>query len=531
MTMPGPESDSLWESGAVNDYHAPARTAVSRVRIGYPRLTQINSTNTDLATARAALTGLDATKLPTYGNDCSPISPDTDDAFADVKRALAYRPSTGLSLISGARFASYLRSNSETRVADGSVIFNVVDQAFAPDPAVPARTRPGLSYLRLGKPEAQLLDAGNQPLPRPADQLMDQKYGSGIGLYSDGGLRAWARQPIALRSDDGISIDGAKIRINGSFFGLTSYGPSTSVTYEIDDENDINQINAGLASDQTVKRKIINMNMLRRTPIGWYRQIFDRGKTLTYTTANKGDFTTSAQYALNVGAKFEHTLSVGLSTEFSGKISASKSFLIDIGTGGAVFKHPFGTWIKDMSYEVQADTSIVIGLTGVDSVAIETPMKVYSGVLHAAIAIQMVAFLAYNSALADRADRPITSADVPDADGKFDDVHGLRDALDEGREVYEAAIALSVLTAAAGCIMAALQAHLSVVKNLAPAMLPTIKVTALGIELSCGPSALKIGYDGIEMTGAARIAASAPTVSQMSPSISHVPAVVPRVPI
>jgi len=528
--MPGPESDSLWESGAATDYHDTSRTAVSRVRIGYPRLTQIETTNSDLATARAALTALGA-GLPTYGNDGAPVSPETDDPLADVKRALAFRPSTGVSLISGARFASYLRSNSETRIADGAAIFNVVDQSFVPNPNVPTTTRPGLSYLRLGKPEPKLLDASNTPLTREADLLMDQKYGAGIGLYSDGGLSAWTRQPMRLRSDGNIHIDAANIRINGSFFGLTSYGPSTTATYEIDDENDINLINAGLTSDQSVKRKIINLNLLRNTSLGWYRQIFDRGKTLTFATANKGDFTTSSQYALNVGAKFEHTLSVGLSTEFSGKISASKSFLIDIGTGGATFKHPFGTWIKDMSYEVQADTSITIGLTGVDSVAMETPMKIYSGVLHAAIAVQMVAFLAYNSALADRADRPITSDDTADADGKYDDTHGLRDALDDGLKVYEAAIALSVITAAAGCIMAALQAGLSSMSCMIPAMTPTLKITALGIELSCGPSSLKIGYDGIEMSGAARIVTSAPTVSQMSPSISHLPAVVPRVPI
>ncbi len=512
--MPGPESDSLWESGAVNDYPDANRTAVSRVRIGYPRLAQINSTNSDLATARAALTGLAG--LPSYGNDGAPLAPATDDALADVKRALAFRPSTGLTLISGARFASYLRNNSETRVADGAVIFNVVDQGFVPNPDDPSVTRPGLSYLRLGKPEPTVLDGENNPLARQYDQMMDQKYGPGVGLFSDGGFNAWTRQPINLRSNQAINL-------NGSSIVLTSYDGATVVSYEIKEKSDIERINAGEITDVSVDRRIININWLRNTPIGWYRQIFDRGKALTYTTANKGDFSNASQYSLSLGAKFEHTLAVGLSTEFSGKITVSKGFSAEIGTSGAIFKHPFGAWTKETTAEVTGDMKVKLSISGIETASMELEMKIFSGLLHAAVATQTIAFTAYNSTLADRADRPLTAADAPDAGGRGDNAHGMLDAFDKGLDIYEAAISLSAITAAAGCVMAARQAFLSNLRLVPIPVTPTIEVSRTGINLICGASYIQMGFEGIRIGSPGTVVIGGSTLNLMSPATHHLP--------
>src|SRR5262249_2747771 len=140
-------------------------------------------TVSDITAARAALDRIPLDGKPAYDEHDKPLPPALSDPLADVKRALGYSPATGAEVITGARFKAYLKSGLDTRVGDGAVLFQAVDQDFRD---TDGSARPGLSYLRLGKPEAQLTDAAGSAPPRPLDRLMDQKYASGIGMFSDG---------------------------------------------------------------------------------------------------------------------------------------------------------------------------------------------------------------------------------------------------------------------------------------------------------------------------------------------------------
>lgn len=505
-----PESDFLWETPAVPDVDNPGSTATNRMRLGHPRLQAIGTTGADLAAARLAVASLTATNMPAYDNQGTPIAPTASDPLRDVKRALAFRPSTGAALISGARFSGYLKSNFEVRSADGAVLFQTVDHDFVPDPAnAPTTKKPGLSYLRLGKPEPRLRDAEGKELPRAQDQLMDQKYKPGIGLFSDGELYAWTRKPLNFRS-------GEAFYITAPAYSLSSYGESKIVTYEINDPDDIARVNNGELNDVDVARKIINFNWLRPTSRGWYRQIFDRGQAFSFTTANKGDFSQATQYSLGIGAKFDHSLAVGLSTEFSGKIAISKGFSIDIGTGGAIFKHPFGAWTKEGSAELTGDSSVKLTITGIDTAAMETAMKVYSGLLHAAVAAQTAYFAAYNGKLAARAGQTL-------AGGEDDNAHGFKDTLEDGVSMYEDAIKLSAVICAAGCVMAALQAAWSNLRLVPIPLTPTVEVSRTGINLFCGPSYIQLSHTGIRIGSSGTVMIGGSSLHQMSPSINHLP--------
>lgn len=479
-------NDQLWEVAGSTDTDDPNLLVDTRVRNGYPRLQAIGTTATDLAAAIKATAGIDAGLLPSYDANKAPVPPATSDRLADVKRALAYVPATGLSVFTGARFASYLGGSSETRVVDGAVLFNAVDQSFAPDPADAATTRPGLSYLRLGKPEAVVKDSDGKPLARRFDQMMDQKYGSGIGLFSDGGLNAWTRQPMNLRSNQAVNINGSQVVI-------TSYGENTIVTYQIKDKDDIARINAGETVDVAVDRSIVNISSLRSTDLGWYKQTYDRGRALTYSTANKGDYGIGAAYALSVGAAFTHSIAANLATEFAGKVEVSKGFGVEVGATGATFKHPFGSWSLENTAELSAGRKVTLSISGVDALPIKVAMATYSAVLHAAVAAQSLAFTSYNAVLAGSADRTLK-------DGDSDDQHGMLTVFDKGVLIYELAISLSAASCAAGCVMAAIQAVWASARKPLPGM-PIIELTPTGMELTCGLSGISISNLGVTING------------------------------
>ena len=341
---PPTTSNTLWDVPNNSNYRISTRAAVdTRFRLGYPMLPPqgppppVNGVASDLKFARNVMTGLPASSLPAYPSDTddTPLAPDASDPFADVKRSLSYSPSTGINFITGASFTTYLRNNFDTRIGDGAVLFRAVDQSFSQDGV----TKPGLTYFRLGKPEPRLTNAANVQYERADDQLTDQKYKSGIGIFSDGGINAWTRDPINMRSDEAINLIAPS-------YCLSTYGESLIVSYEIDDDKDIERINAGDLTDQDVNRRIINVNALRSTPLGWYRQIFDRGRNLNYSTSNKGEFSIGASYGLSVGAKFEHSIAVSFGTSLAGKVEINDGFGIEIGASGAAFKGFSGVLVE-----------------------------------------------------------------------------------------------------------------------------------------------------------------------------------------
>lgn len=518
--MPSPTSDLLLEAPEVLDYDNPGVTADTRLRVGYPRLTKQGATESDATIARRVTSEIDAVHLPAYDEHDNAIRPSDDDPLVNVKRALSFKPATGVNFTTGATFNTYLKNNFETRVADGAVQFHAVDQSFVPDPDnAPDVIKPALSYLHIGKADQPLTDVNGVELPRRYNQLTDQKQKTGIGLFSDGELNAWARQPINLCSSEAINL-------TTQGYCLSTYGESVISTYEILNKADIERINSGEITDKGVDRKIINLNALRSTDLGWYRQIFDRGRALNFSTANKGDFSISSSYSLGIGAKFEHSVAASLGTSFSGKVELNRGFGIDIGIGGAMFKHPSGSWTFESDAELCGTSSVKLTIAGVDTLPIKGNLEIYSKVLTAAVVVQTAAFTGFNAYLAERADRTLTAAD---AENKGDDTHNLVTALDDGMKVYEAALALSAITCAAGIVMGAAQAIWTALRIPDP-LAPNIELSRTFIALRCGTNGIEISPTGIKIVSlAGSVDIGGMTLNLGAPSINHTP--VPPIPV
>lgn len=521
--MSGTTSNFLFDTPDNVDVDEPGITVDSRFRIGYPQLKSDTQTQTDLSIARAVTEDIQSGRLPQYDKDDKPIPPELSDPLADIKRALSYQPDTGVGFITGADISAYSKGNFDARVADGSVLLQAVDQDFTQKDGT---ARPSLTYLRLGKPEAQLKDKdGNEPT-RKNDQLMDEKYEAGVGLYSDGGLRAWTKQAVNLRSNEEISMTAP------SFYS-TSYGDRLIVSYEIKNDSDIDLINSGKIEDSAVDRTIVNVEAMRSTDLGWYKQVFDRGRNLEYSTSNKGEFGIGASYGLSVGSTFEHSIAASLETSYTAKVDISAGFSVEIGTTGSEFKHPFGSWTHEDEAETTALSKITLALTGVEMGPMATAMKIYAGALHGSVAIQSLAFTSYNAVLAGMADRTLTAGDTltaKKANKKVDDTYGLLTALDHGMKIYEAALSLSAITCAAGLVMGAVEAAWMRLRKPTLAK-PSIEISDSGIFLRYATNGIQIDASGIQIIGyQGGVKVSGPTVDIMSPSSNFAPAPLPPIP-
>ena len=161
---------------------------------------------------------------------------------------------------------------------------------------------------------------------------------------------------------------------------------------------------------------------------------------------------------------------------------------------------------------------------------IEATLKVFSKVLRAATAAQVLAFTAYNAVLAAEADRTLTAADSED---RGDDTYGLKTALDEGMKIYEAALSLSVITAAASLTLAAVQARWLRARPLDPTT-PDIEVSRSGIFLRYGANGIEIKPTGVRIVGlVGGVMIGGVSVTNVAPAaINHapVPPIIPLVP-
>lgn len=515
--MSGTTSNFLFDTPDNIDVDEPDIAVDSRLRVGYPQLKSDKQTQTDLSIARAATESIPSDKLPEYDKDDKPIPPELSDPLADIKRALSYQPDTGVGFITGADISAYSKGNFDARVADGSVLFQAVDQDFKQKDGT---AKPGLTYLRLGKPEAQLKDKeGNEPT-RKNDQLMDEKYGDGVGLYSDGGLRTWTKQAVNLRSNEEISMTAP------SFYS-TSYGKRVIVSYEIEKDSDIELINSGKIEDTAVNRKIINVEAMKSTDLGWYKQVFDRGRNLEYSTSNKGEFGIGSSYGMSVGSTFEHSIAASLETSYTAKVGVGMGLSIEIGPTGSEFKHPFGSWTHEEEAETTALSKISLAISGVEMGPMKTAITVFAGVLQGAVAAQSLAFTAYNAILAGMADRTLTAEDTKRAEGdedKTNDTYRLLSALDQGMLIYEVALSLSAISCAAGITLGALEALWMGLKKPTLAT-PDIEVSTQGIFLRYGGNGIQIDATGIKITGlAGGVQIGGPTVDIMSPAANFTPA-------
>lgn len=484
------KSDVLFQSTDSVDIDRPKLSVDTRLRLGYPRLTAQGSTETDATIARNAAKGIPAANMPAHSGDVT-TAPALTDTLADVKRALMFTPHTGASLTSGGSFSAYLGSNFDVRVLDGAMLVQAVDQDF-PDPADSTKSKPGLSYLRVGKPEPKLLDSDGKPLGRDSDPLQDEKYKPGIGLYTDGELNVWSRGgDINLTTNRSYNVTSDEKAIE-------VVGESYEVTYEYPNEEDEKKVKEGKAKPLEVERKIVAVDMKRKGVTGWYKQEFKRGLSLDFSAANKGEVSFSSSYGVSMGAKIDHGLSLGFETSVSGKIELSKSWGIEIGEHGAIYKGTAGRWTQENQRNIAANEKITIKVDPLGALPFETAAKVYKVVAYAANAAQMAVMLAYNAALLDSSLGKLSPAAAGEAEP--DNKHDLRTRLDAGIHMYESCALASALTAAAGAVLAAVQA-----RNLqVPIPNPTaakIVVTTSGIRLQCGTSSITLTSSGIKLSG------------------------------
>ncbi|RDJ21037.1 hypothetical protein DWF00_07385 [Bosea caraganae] len=491
----------------------PAVGIDTRLRLGYPRLTEQGTTETDAQIARSAAAGIPAENLPTYTNDVT-TAPALTDALADVKRALMFTPHTGASFITGGRFSGYLKSNFDVRVLDGAALFQVVDQTFEADPDNAGKFKPGLNYLRVGKPEPKLTGQDGKPLERGSDLLMDQKYEPGIGLYSDGELNVWTKRDINLYTNKSFNViaDEKAIEIVGENY---------EVTYEYPSEDDEKRVKEGKAKPGEVDRKIVAVEMKRKGVTGWYKQEFKRGMSLDFSAANKGDVSFNSSYGVSVGAKIDHSIGLAYETSISGKIELSKSWGIEIGGEGAVSKGTAGRWTQNDQNTISANEKITLKVRDLGSLPFQTAATAYKVAAYAATAAQMGAFLAYNATLLVTSAQKLGPAGADEAEP--DNAHGLRTDLDAGIYMYESCALLSAVTAAAGAVLAAVQARNLQVPVEDP-LAPRIDITSTGMVLRCGANGIHITNAGVRIvanTGTVEIGGTA--VKNIGAQIQHVP--------
>lgn len=502
----GKESDFLLQATEVTDYDHPALKTDTRMRIGYPRLHAHGTTESDQAMAKRIIVettrGYDRAR-PSFNNEdlaqeptagAEPEKKEDKEAaarLADVKRALAFNPGTGVSFISSARFDVYLKNNLESRLADGAAIFRAVD--FGED----GKSEPKLSYLRVGKPEKQLKGKDGKALTREQDLLMDQKYKPGIGSFTDGEVSLWSKGDHSIFS-------GKTFRLVADEKAEEIIGENYAATYEYADEHDAERVRKGEIKPQQAKREIISVAMKRKGNAGWYEQEYKRAQSLDFSVANKGEVALNSSYGVSVGAKVEHSLALSVGSSVSGKLEMSKAFEVEVGEHGAVFKGSSGSWTQEDDHKISAGRSIRLGINEIDTAPMKIAITAFKVAFYASVAAQTGGFAAYAATLRIMSGQELAAGGADQEAEKADDAHGLKSALDQGMVLYEAAFLLSAISGACGCAMAAAQA-LWMRGRVGDPLAPSIVMDNLGIVLKCGLSKIEITPTGVWIDGATNV--------------------------
>ena len=480
--------DLLMEVVKARESGPPVRPIDSRLRIGASRKDGRGSTRTDAAFIQYILRAIPEAQRPTFSNGTTTLPPH-DDQHADVKRSLSYTAPTGISFASEGHLSKYLGGDEVTRIVDGSFRVYAIDQNGG---------APKLSYLRLGKPEQQLTmevnvnspGASGEPVPKRYDRSRDTKYTSGVGVYTQGDIQVYSANKTAFRAS-------GPFYINSRGYVLTSYGERRATSYDINSQADLNDINAGLIDDTSVDRTLINVDWRHKRADGWYTQVYDRGKRVDFYTSNKGEVGTSAKYALSMGLVFNHSISAGLDTGYAATVEVKGSSVVKVTSNGVSSETPFGTCSLSDSLSLTGNSSVEIGCADVATIALSGTTKVFANVMRAAVVAQNAAFLAYEVALAAKANMTLNASQLAD-DLHAEDAHGFETAFNAGPDIYNAAIGLSAITCAAGILLAAVQAAAMKVPPLG--FTPKIEMDPFGMTLSCGPlSKIKLNVVGVEM--------------------------------
>lgn len=511
------KSDMLLQAPNSIDVDRPEHGVDTRFLLGYPRLERQSATDTDAEVAHNAALGIPPENLPTYVAGIT-IAPEPTDPIADVKRAELFRSHTGMNVITGGRVSNYLRGNFDTRVLDGAASFQVVDQTFEPIPGQAGKSKPGLSYFRLGKPEPTLLDTDGKPLPATGDRLRDQKYASGIGMFSDGSLDIWTKKAITLHSSSTINLvaDGKHEVTNGDNY---------KATYSYVNEEDEEKVKEGHLKPQQVARKITSVAYERHGLTGHYEQKFERAQSLGFNSENKGEVAFSSKYEMGLGAKIDNSYSLEFGTSVSGKIELKKSYELEIGKHGAIFHGTAGKWITEDDHSVRAAQEIKLSVDPTADLTFNAAASRFRELAFVSGAAQLAAMTTYNGILFDWSTKPLSPASASDMEHKgadeIDNEHNLKSALDAGMKLYESCAITGMVVAAASALVAALRAKSLGMPSVNP-LAPTITVTNSYIELKVNTTTLTIGAMGIT-SSAPIIATHAVQANVNAAQVGHQP--------
>lgn len=478
----------------------------TRLRIGSPRRVLLGTTQTDAQIAHDVALGLPPANLPAYVDGLT-AEPDASDPLGPVKRAQMFTPRIGVNLTSGGHFNAYLRQSFDARVIDGQILWQAVDHDFKPGV-------PGLSYLRLGKPEKKADGtAGDPEADLATEPLAGQKFTSGIGIFSDGTLNAWTKQEIKLVSDEKIKLVSRDLH--------TEYdGENYTVSYELKNLSDEKNVKSGEKKATSFSRKIVSVDFRRKLGAAWYQQTLKYNWSLAFNAALKGDVAFSASYALSVGAKIDQSYALSYACSLSGKAGFAVSYEQQVGPSGSVYKGNAGYYSAVKNHDIKASDTITFQIAQAFMLKSSIEGADFKSLTKASMAAQLLAMSLYNAVVLGMA------GDNKEAE--------LRKALDHGAILYAAATSLSLITAAFGALQAysenvRLKAARSVPAIPPPAALPTITLKSTEIELKIGASSIKMTPLGVWIEGT-QIFANGSVINHNAPAINHNPVPQPAPP-
>jgi hypothetical protein len=486
---PPQSADLTLEVPNAYDASVPTTGIETRLRLGTARRDR-GASRTEADLVRQVLAALPEDQRPEFSGDVT-VLPASSDARADVKRSLRFDGPSGLAVITNGDLLKYLGSDEVSRILDGSFRVYAVDQASG---------APKLSYLRLGKPEPTLgTDADGKPvegsgtqLPKRDDRSKDTKYSSGVGIYTEGDIQGYSKGKTSLRAS-------GPFYINSRGYVLTSYGERKAVSYDINSESDLNAINAGEIDDTDVERTLINVDWRYKRPDGWYTQVYDRGKRVDFYTSHKGEIGTSVKYGLSLGLSFNHAFAAGLDSGYAAMVEVKGGHGVKVTSNGFETDLGFGKFQVAESHEVSANDAVEISCARLVDVGMTKIMKGFSIAVRVSVAAQNAAFIAYEAALAARANMTLKGGQTAD-DLMAEDHHGFQTAFEQGPKVYNAAVALSAITCTAGILLAAVQAAMSKAPD--PGTTPKIKMTPFAMVISAGPAtSITLNAFGISIKG------------------------------
>ena len=240
-----------------------------------------------------------------------------------------------------------------------------------------------------------------------------------------------------------------------------------------------------------------------------------REEKLSFSTAATGEIGIAAKYALSMGSNFNSLARGRPRNRLCGNRRGQGQRRGQFHQNGFDTDTPLGGFSCGDKVELGATRTVKFTCASISNIALAEAFGLYAKVVMGAVAAQNAVFLAWEAALADKANMTLDEYARPD-DMDVEDTHNFRTEFHKGPDIDNAAVSLSAITTCAGIVLAAYQ----MVACEVPTTAPTIEMDPFGITISCGPAS-KITLDpfGIQTIGLTNTQRAA-SVSVQSPLTS-----------